>query len=214
VIAVDLKGHGDSGRPPSGYTLQDQAEEVIALCNHLRLRSLALMGHSWGGAISLIVGARHALPIHHLVLEDPAIDVRRGDPDQGRQVVAGYVSSVGLTREQAEISVRANAGAGWSEQDILGRIDAVMKASPDSVRAVFEENSGWDETDRLAELRVPTLLVRAEVSQGGIVGETVVAAAERNPLVTVVTVPGADHNVHRGQYERFMRAVRQFLGRS
>jgi pimeloyl-ACP methyl ester carboxylesterase len=214
VIAVDLKGHGDSGRPPSGYTLQEQAAEVVALCNHLRLRSLVLMGHSLGGVIGLIVGARHALPIHHLVLEDPAINVRRGDPEQGRQVVESYVSSVGLSREQAEAFVRASAGTGWSEQDILGRIDAVMKASPESVRAVFQENGGWDETDRLAELRVPTLLVRAEVTQGGIVGEATVAAAQRNPLVTVVTVPGADHNVHRGQYEAFMRAVRQFLARS
>src|SRR5689334_17416648 len=53
VIAVDLKGHGDSGQPPSGYRLADQADEVAALVRELGLRSVRLVGHSWGGAISV-----------------------------------------------------------------------------------------------------------------------------------------------------------------
>ena len=32
VIAVDLKGHGDSDRPSTGYRLADQADEVAGLC--------------------------------------------------------------------------------------------------------------------------------------------------------------------------------------
>jgi len=210
VIAVDLKGHGDSGRPATGYRLENQADDVIALCRHLGLRSILLIGHSWGGVISLIIGARNVLPIHHLVLEDPAINVRGGDPEQGRQAMEMYTSSVGLSREDAEARVRANVAPGWTEQDILGKIDASVKGSPESVRAVFSENGGWDETSRLAELQVPTLLIRAEVSNGGIVNEATVAAAERNPQVKVVTVPGADHNIHRGQYDAFMRSLRDF----
>jgi pimeloyl-ACP methyl ester carboxylesterase len=211
VIAVDLKGHGDSGRPASGYRLEDQADEVVALCSRLGLRSILLMGHSWGGVISLIIGARNVVPLHHVVLEDPAINVRSGDADQRRQVVEMYVSSVGLSREEAEARVRATVAPGWTEQDILGKVDASVKGSPASVRAVFDENGAWDYVDRLADLRVPTLLIRADVANGGIVSEAVVAAAQRNPLVQVVTVPGADHNIHRGQYDAFMRALRRFL---
>jgi pimeloyl-ACP methyl ester carboxylesterase len=165
------------------------------------------MGHSWGGVISLIIGARQALPIQHLVLEDPAINVR-GDPSQRRQTVEGYVSSVGLSSAEAEARVRATAAPGWTEPDILGKIDASVKGSPEAVRAVFDENGAWDHAERLTELRTPTLLVRAEPANGGIVGEAVVAVVARNPLVQTVTVPGADHNIHRGQYEAFMRAVR------
>src|SRR6266849_1747878 len=49
VIAVDLKGHGDSDRPPSGYRLTDQADEVAGLCAALNLGQVSVIGHSWGG---------------------------------------------------------------------------------------------------------------------------------------------------------------------
>src|SRR5262249_53769723 len=124
VIAVDLKGHGDSGQPADGYRLADQADEVAALVQALGLRSVRLMGHSWGGAISVAIAARNALPLTRVVLEDPAIAVNRDDPERRQQVVQGYTGSVGLSREEAEKRVRASAAPGWTEDDIQGKIDA------------------------------------------------------------------------------------------
>jgi pimeloyl-ACP methyl ester carboxylesterase len=211
AIAVDLKGHGDSGRPATGYRLEDQADEVAALVRSLGLRSLSLVGHSWGGGISLVLAARNDLPIRRVVLEDPAISVGSAPPEQRQQVVEMYTSSVGLSPAEADARVRANVAPGWTEADIAGKIDASVKGSPSSVRAVFEENGPWNVAERLAELRVPTLLVRAEVANGGIVGEATVALAQRNPQIEVVTVPGADHNIHRGQFDTFMAHVEPFL---
>jgi pimeloyl-ACP methyl ester carboxylesterase len=48
VIALDLKGHGDSARPAEGARIADQAAEVTALCHALGLETIDLMGHSWG----------------------------------------------------------------------------------------------------------------------------------------------------------------------
>ena len=79
------------------------------------------------------------------------------------------------------------------------------------MKAVFIENGRWDLLDRFAELRCPTLLLRAEVARGGIVGPEAVALASANPHVKVVTVPNADHNIHRGQFEAFMAEVEPFL---
>lgn len=242
VIAVDLKGHGDSEAPPSdhslappsaasptrsgtesptqpstragGYRLQDQADEVAALCNTLGLEHITLIGHSWGGGISLVLAARNQLPIDRLILEDPAISVGSGSSDQRQQVMDMYVSSVGLTPAEAEARVRANAAPGWTEQDILGKIDASVKTSPDSVRSVFYANGPWNNADLLTKLRMPTLLLRAETSSGGIVPEPLVAVARANPLIDVVTVPMADHNIHRGQFDAFIQHVEAFLARA
>jgi len=211
AIAVDLKGHGDSGRPETGYRLEDQADEVAALVRSLGLRRLDLVGHSWGGGISLVLAARGDLPLRRVVLEDPALSVGSAPPEQRQQVMAMYTSSVGLSPAEANARVRANVAPGWTEADIAGKIDASVKGSPASVRAVFDENGPWNVAERLAELRVPTLLLRAEVTSGGIVGEATVALAERNPTIQVVTVPGADHNIHRGQFDAFMAHVEPFL---
>ncbi len=212
VIAVDLKGHGDSGRPASGYRLTDQANEVAGLVRELGLSSVQLLGHSWGGGISLELGARAGLPLARLVLEDPAVWTSGGSPEQRAQVVNNYIASVGLSPEAAETRVRANVAPGWTEEDVLGKIDATVKTSPTSVHAVFTENGAWDLVDRLTLLRVPTLLVRAETANGGIVPKHVVAIAASNPAIRVVTIPGADHNIHRGQFDAFMTAVEPFLG--
>jgi hypothetical protein len=59
---------------------------------------------------------------------------------------------------------------------------------PSSVQAVFDENGNWDATDNL---------VRAAISV--------------NPLIEVVTIPGADHNIHRGEYDAFMAKVAPFI---
>jgi N-formylmaleamate deformylase len=118
---------------------------------------------------------------------------------------------VGLSRAETEQRVRASATPGWTEADIQGKIDAAMKTSPASVQAVFDENGTWDATDNLMRVRVPTFMVRAEVERGGIVGETVLEAIRGNPLIEVVTIPEADHNIHRGQYDAFMRKVVPFV---
>jgi pimeloyl-ACP methyl ester carboxylesterase len=211
VIAVDLKGHGDSGRPSAGYRIQDQAEEVAGLVRALGLRSITVTGHSWGGAIAVVLATSHDLAISRLVLEDPAIDTRERDPLQRQERIDNFVGSVGLTPEAANERVRATLAPGWTEEDIYGKIDSSVKGSPASVRAVFEENGPWNTLDRLPELRVPTLLVRAEVANGGIVPEHAVAVARSNPVIQVVTLPQADHNVHRGQFEAFMRLIEPFL---
>src|SRR3989442_6428011 len=53
VIAVDLKGHGDSEHPATGYRIADQADEVAYLCRALGLRKVTVIRHSWGGGIAL-----------------------------------------------------------------------------------------------------------------------------------------------------------------
>src|SRR5258708_32885049 len=96
-----------------------------------------------------------------------------------------YVDSVGVSREEADVRARPNLALGWTEQDLAGKIDASMKGSRESVRAVFNENGQWDLADLFAELRCPTLLVRAEVARGGIVSAEAAALARANPPVRV-----------------------------
>jgi pimeloyl-ACP methyl ester carboxylesterase len=214
VIAVDLKGHGDSDRPRTGYQLSDQADEVAGLCKVLGLSEVSLIGHSWGGGIALLLATSGDLAVQKLVLEDPAIGQRDMTADQAQtreQVAQRYINSVGVSREEAEVLARPNLALGWTEQDVAGKVDAAMKGSKEAVRAVFTDNRPWDLRDRFADLRCPTLLLRAETARGGIVDEQAVALARANPVITVLTIADADHNIHRGRFDAFMAAVEPFL---
>jgi pimeloyl-ACP methyl ester carboxylesterase len=56
VIAVDLKGFGQSDKPfDSRYSVFDQAELLTELIEEKDLRNLTLVGHSFGGGVALVL---------------------------------------------------------------------------------------------------------------------------------------------------------------
>jgi pimeloyl-ACP methyl ester carboxylesterase len=75
VLAIDLKGFGDSPKPRDrAYSLGDHAEAVLQLVERRKLDDLAIVGHSWGGAVALLVALeleqRAAARVRSLVLID------------------------------------------------------------------------------------------------------------------------------------------------
>ncbi len=57
-VALDLRGHGLSDKPPRGYSLDNHVEDVLQLIDALELRCPVLLGHSAGGTIAAFVAAR------------------------------------------------------------------------------------------------------------------------------------------------------------
>ncbi|MFJ3950907.1 alpha/beta fold hydrolase [Streptomyces libani] len=59
VIMYDLRGHGHSERPPSGYLLQDFVEDLDALLDRLEVAGpVHLVGNSYGGTVAFSYAAR------------------------------------------------------------------------------------------------------------------------------------------------------------
>lgn len=69
VIAMDARGHGDSGKPvtEAEYGVA-MVEDVIALLNRLDIRKVRLVGYSMGGMISLKTAVLHPERVHSLLL--------------------------------------------------------------------------------------------------------------------------------------------------
>src|SRR5438128_25790 len=51
VIAVDMRGHGESDKPDNGYTIQRLAKDVQDLLVARNLTDVTLMGHSMGSSV-------------------------------------------------------------------------------------------------------------------------------------------------------------------
>jgi len=80
VIALDLSGHGDSGRRDA-YPKEIWAEEVVAVAEHAAPGRLpVLVGHSMGGLVSIVAAAIYgATRLAGAVIVDAP--VRRPDPE-------------------------------------------------------------------------------------------------------------------------------------
>src|SRR5579864_6708272 len=57
VLAVDLRGHGDSDRPDTGYDFASVAGDLKELTDSIHPRPLVVAGHSWGASVALAFGA-------------------------------------------------------------------------------------------------------------------------------------------------------------
>jgi 3-oxoadipate enol-lactonase len=58
-VAVDHRGHGRGMRTEQRFSLEDAADDVAGLCEHLGLRDVILVGYSMGGPIAMHVAHRH-----------------------------------------------------------------------------------------------------------------------------------------------------------
>ncbi|MHB8625099.1 MAG: alpha/beta fold hydrolase [Aggregatilineales bacterium] len=71
VHALDLPGHGASGLPPDpakGWGMSDYAALVAHYMDHAGITRARLIGHSFGGRISIVLGADYADRVEQIVL--------------------------------------------------------------------------------------------------------------------------------------------------
>jgi pimeloyl-ACP methyl ester carboxylesterase len=59
ILTYDLRGHGYSDTPPTGYTLDDMATDLHELLDELRIERPIVAGHSYGADIALYYAARY-----------------------------------------------------------------------------------------------------------------------------------------------------------
>ena len=88
MIALDLRGRGESDAPPSGYAMEDHARDVLGLLDALGLERVVMGGHSFGGLLTYWLAANHPERVERCVVIDaPAVvdpSDRRPDPALAR----------------------------------------------------------------------------------------------------------------------------------
>ncbi|OGO15551.1 MAG: hypothetical protein A2Y93_06405 [Chloroflexi bacterium RBG_13_68_17] len=58
VFAPDLRGHGRSAKPDTGYDIASLTDDIAGLIRSLGVLRPVLVGHSWGAALALAFAAR------------------------------------------------------------------------------------------------------------------------------------------------------------
>lgn len=212
LIMVDARGHGDSDKPERGYSPRDHAGDLAAVIRQLELARPVVIGHSMGAGSAANLLAAYPGLTAGAVLEDPPWRMP-GEGNANLNLAAERAERIErrkeLAREQLLVEGRADNPL-WSEEEFAPWIDAKYKVSPNVVEYVGRNRSPW--TELVAQFVEPVLLVRGDPERGGIIGpEQASQAVALNPLVTVVHLPGAGHNVRREQFDGFVSAVRSFL---
>lgn len=90
-LAVDLRGHGDSDAPLTGYAVDDMADDVTGLLPTLDVEDFVLVGHSMSGKVALALASRQPVGLQSLLLVSPSPPVPEPIPtDERQKLLAGY----------------------------------------------------------------------------------------------------------------------------
>ena len=81
VVALDLSGHGDSGRR-DGYDMRLWAREIVAVAEAEELDRPVVLGHSMGGWAALTTGVDHPGSVSAVAVIDSPLD--RQPPEEER----------------------------------------------------------------------------------------------------------------------------------
>ncbi len=170
---VDLKGFGLSSKPDDGrYSIKDQAEIMAAYIEALDLKSLCLIGHSYGGAVALATyfkladaksagrlkslvliaspAAVQSLPFFVWPLRTPVLNLlARAAPARSRaRFVLSHIcyDPAMATKERISRYARFHDLPG-SHNAMIAAAEQIVPEQPNAV------------VDRLGEIHVPTLIV-------------------------------------------------------
>lgn len=69
LILVDLRGHGKSDRPETGYHMDEMARDVIGIMQHLKLERAHIVGSSLGAEVGLSLAANYPEKVISLVCD-------------------------------------------------------------------------------------------------------------------------------------------------
>jgi pimeloyl-ACP methyl ester carboxylesterase len=78
LIAPDLRGRGGSNGIAGPFGMPEHADDLIAVLDHLGVRSATVVGHSMGGFVAVVAADRHPERIDAVLLVDGGLPLDLG----------------------------------------------------------------------------------------------------------------------------------------
>ena len=208
VIAVDLRGHGDSDKPAGAYRISEFLEDYREIFDTLGLDDFVLVGCSVGGITAQLYAMEHADRLRGLVLIGSPWS-RRGRDVAGFHAAVAARGWPAVARSLVDKQLHPDVG-----EDVKRWAVAEYLKTPLHVRAAEEEAllAEIHHPDRLAEIRLPTLLVAGEAEEREIFTQMEHMATVL-PDASWHVIPGAAHMPNFEQPAAFHRVMDAFLRR-
>lgn len=222
VIAVDMRGHGESDRPDHGYRIHRLSQDLRELILGLDLDDIVLMGHSMGCSVIWGYVDLHGTDriSRLLLIDEPAYLLQSDWLTEAEQADAGAIfphdAAVGICNALADPAQAGEMTTTLLDSMRTADMDPGMRAAMDAENHKFPRKAAahlimnhvyQDWRDVLPRIDVPTLCVGGEVSN--------VPAACMRWMANVI--PGAEIEIfteeEKGSHFMFMENPAKFNDR-
>jgi 3-oxoadipate enol-lactonase len=225
TIIFDCRGTGRSSKPKDGYTVQQFAQDGIALLSHLKIPRCHVVGFALGGQIvqAMAIARPDLVATVTMAAAGPGSKTLSGgprdlSPEAAREIgemgfeqyIKSHINNDGMAfnpdfyREHRDLA-SALADALWSGQSTV-----------EQFRYHEEARLSWDALAKAPEVKVPALILCGEDDNVNRRGSTPVGTARRlAELVSgaeLALVPGVRHMTF-WDGDDALRALLDFLAR-
>lgn len=230
VYALDLRGHGLSGRTAGAYQVADYGRDVAAFLHKVVGKPAVVAGHSLGGLIAVWLAGHVPQSLRGIFLADPGLYIMQ----MPRFRETGFYPYFATLRKY----LRQYHAAGASLEDMIayvgqspvdGECTMLDVVGPGAVReravqlhqmdpAVLDPALegilfGDDEPDDLlAQIRCPVHLLAAQFAMGGAMdARDVQRAVSKMPHCTYTVLERTGHDIHLERPWDYVNELKQFL---
>jgi 3-oxoadipate enol-lactonase len=203
VIAYDFRGNGRSDAPDEPVTMSTFVEDTVALLDQLRIGSAHVYGQSFGGMVAQELALAHPERVRTLVLACTHTG--------GAHVVS---SSAKVPKGEPWLALYSPDFADQNPEHVAEdlRVGSQNPQRPHAGRRQWEAARAFDAYDRLAGLRVPTLVLHGTEDQM-IDPANARILASRIPDAELVLLEGAGHLYHSERSDEADAIVLDFIRR-
>jgi len=230
LLCVDLRGRGLSDKPQSGYAMADHAADMLGLMDAKGIAQAVLVGHSFGGLLSIYMAEHHPERIKKVVLIDVGLEATAADTldkikpslerlDKALPSWTAYIEAIkaspyyadGFWNEDLEAYYRADVER-LGDGSVRSRVYA--KGIEEAVTLIIQDD--WQQ--HIRNLSHPTLLIHAPAPFGPPAAPPIlsVAGAQETlqllPNAQYVQVPGHHITMLFGEHApHVVQAIREFV---
>jgi pimeloyl-ACP methyl ester carboxylesterase len=224
VFALDLRGHGLSGRPATleGYHIRHNIHDTVTFLREQVREPAVLMGHSYGGVISMLTPMYAPDQLRAIVLEDPPLMLRR-ENDESKPFLE-YFSWVYQIRQTAtsvdQILALLSTQNPQANKDMLRPwAQSLARLDPNFPLAITtgDKRETVRDVDFAAHIRAiacPVLVMKADEAKGAALVQQdldfFMANSSGNHSVSLALFPGSGHGIHLEQTTEFLQAFETF----
>jgi len=223
VYALDLRGHGKSGRVPRSYRPEEYVVDIIAFVTNQLDRPFFLFGHSLGGCVALLTAAQLGDKVQALVLGDPPLNLKRFVETESSEA---QVSMWGALRD-AGVSARSVPELASALAEITGQeagqlqdwAERLSQADPDVI--MYQADGRLDEYVQnvdvdaaLRRLACPVLFVQGDPARGAMIADEDLEhllSLPANGQHVRIEGSGHDLGLDTGETASLLDAITRFL---
>ncbi|MFD2915203.1 alpha/beta fold hydrolase [Psychroserpens luteus] len=139
VICIDMLGHGQTDCIGYSHSMSDMADAVLAVLNHLKLKTYTLIGHSMGGYVALALAEKNPKAVLGLCLMNSTYhaddDERKALRKRANQMIQSNFESM---VRMSVANLFSSESRTTHKKEIEKVIDQALKTSPQGYIAAQE----------------------------------------------------------------------------